>query len=71
MTQAEIMREKQRKADLKKQGIIEEDEQPQPTKKNFDASYLQQFGAVDDEEEPAHQEEEKKTEEVIQPKKKK
>ena len=34
------MREKQRKADLKKQGIVEEDDQP---KKTWDDSYLKKY----------------------------
>ena len=69
------MREKQRKADLKKQGIVEEVEAP---KKVYDDSFLKQFEALDvpeDEEQKQEEEEEKKQEEeakvpeeVIKPK---
>ena len=67
MSDAEKMREKQRLADLKKQGIVEE---APKEKKTFDTSYLQQFdyGAEEEEKQPA---EEEKTEEVIKPKGKK
>ena len=72
MNDADIMREKQRKAELKKQGIVEED---QPQKKEFDDSYLKQFyGEEDDageEKKTEEVEEEKKTDEVIKPKGKK
>ena len=67
MSDAEIMREKQRLAELKKQGIVEEAPQ---AKKEFDQSYLKNYG-IDDEEEKTPVEEEKKVEEVIQPKGKK
>ena len=75
MTQAEIMREKQRKADLKKQGIVEEEEDNKP-KKEVDLSFLKQFGGLefdDEEESKNNQEEEKKQseDEVIQSKGKK
>ena len=47
MSDAEKMREKQRLADLKKQGIVEE---APKEKKAFDASYLQQFDYGEEEE---------------------
>ena len=67
MSDADKMREKQRKADLKKQGIVEEEAKP---KKEFDQSYLTQYNFDEEEEEKQPAEEEKK-EEVIQPKGKK
>ena len=69
---ADIMREKQRKAELKKQGIVEEEVKPD---KVIDESYLKQFEYLevndDEEEKKTSEEEEKKEEEVIQPKGKK
>ena len=62
MNDAEMMREKQRKAELKKQGIVEEEA---PKKKEFNADYLKQFDELDLEGEEEKKEEEKKTEEVI------
>ena len=52
--QADIMREKQRIADLKKAGKWPEEDQQQNKKKDFDTSYLKQFegmGLEDNEEE--------------------
>ena len=71
LDQAEIMREKQKKAELKKQGIVEEDKKPQ---KVIDDSYLKQFENLlgdEGEEEEKQPEEEQKVEEQIQPKAKK
>ena len=50
MTNAEIMREKQRRADLKKQGIDPDAEVEKPTK-TWDDSYLKQYEIDDNEEE--------------------
>ena len=58
MSDAEKMREKQRLAELKKQGIVEDDSEQ---KKEYDMSYLQQFEGLDDNE--GAKEEEKKEEE--------
>ena len=54
MSDAEKMREKQRLADLKKQGIVEE--APKAEKK-FDQSYLQNydFGEEEEEKQPAEE----------------
>ena len=52
MNDAEKMREKQRLADLKKQGISVEKEEPQ-VKKEYDTSYMQKYDAV--EEDPAEE----------------
>ena len=60
MTSAEIMREKQRKADLKKQGI-DPDEEQKP-KKTWDDSYLKKYQVDYGEEDVSNQEEEKKEE---------
>ena len=74
LNSADIMREKQRIAQLKKEGKWVEEED-KPKKKEFDASYLQQFDDLDvgeEEEKKQPEEEEKKQEsEVIQPKGKK
>ena len=62
MTDAEAMREKQRRAELKAQGI-DPDAGNEPVK-TYDTSYLDQYyGAEDDEEESKEQDEEEKKEE--------
>ena len=64
MSDAEVMREKQRKADLKKQGIVEE---APIEEKVFDDSFLKQFeGMGVEEEEKQPEEEEKKAEEPVE-----
>ena len=55
------MREKQRKAELKRQGIVEEDQPAQ--KKEYDTSYLDQYAVAEEEAEEAG--EEAKVEEVV------
>lgn len=47
MNDADIMREKQRLAELKRQGIVEEAPE---AKKEYDTSFMQQFGNLDLEE---------------------
>ena len=60
MNSAEIMREKQRKAELRKQGI-DPDEQVKP-QKTWDDSYLKKYQLDYGEEDVSNQEEEKKEE---------
>ncbi len=62
MSDAEIMREKQRRAELKAQGI-DPDAEDQGKEKKFDDSYLKKY-QVDYGEEQADEEEEKKEEEL-------
>ena len=66
MNQAEIMREKQRKADLKKQGIDPDEEVAQP-KKTWDDSYLKKY-QIDygEEEDDMQKPEEEKKEETLE-----
>jgi len=45
MNDAEKMREKQRLADLKKQGIVEEAPE---VKKEYDTSFMQQYNVADE-----------------------
>ena len=49
MNQADIMREKQRRADLKAQGIDPDADQEKP-KKEYDTSWMQQYEGADEEE---------------------
>mmetsp|Transcript_17644 Transcript_17644/g.29806 ORF Transcript_17644/g.29806 Transcript_17644/m.29806 type:complete len:94 (-) Transcript_17644:112-393(-) len=44
LTDADIMREKQKKAEMKRMGIVEEEEKP---KKQIDLSYLKQYEGLD------------------------
>ena len=67
MDQAEIMREKQRRAELKKQGI-DPDADTAPAKKEYDTSYLKQYGYDDGDEDGDDNEEEKKDEDTIETK---
>ena len=65
LNQADIMREKQRIAELKKKGEwVEEDDKP---KKEYDMSYLQQFEdmGLEEEEKKQPEEEEKKQESEV------
>ena len=50
MDSADIMREKQRKAELRKQGIDPDAEDNKP-KKQYDMSWMQQYQAPEEEEE--------------------
>ena len=58
MNNADVMREKQRRADLKKQGIDPDAEETNQPTKQYDTSYLDQYNVEDGEEEKKEEAEE-------------
>lgn len=66
MSNAEIMREKQRQADLKKQGIDPNQGKDADKKKDYDTSFMDQYKHLDSVEETkdGHREEEDRWEET-------
>ena len=64
MNAADIMREKQRRADLIKQGIDPDADKQETQKKEYDTSYLDKYNLDDGDEE--NKEDETKEEEITQ-----